>query len=334
MAFQVRQETRPVSSGLDGTVYVLEAPSGARAEIWPALGCNCYRWRLPWKNHLLDLLYASPTLFAETRPTRSGIPILFPFPNRIRAGRFSWERKEYQLPPNDPSGKNAIHGFACRHPWRIVDQGADAESAWLQAEFWCSRDAPDALPQWPADHRLQLTFRLRERSLHLEALVDNPGGAPLPFGLGYHPYFRVPFVPVSEDRRCLVEVRAETYWELEDLLPTGRLLSVDSSCNFMQPRPFSELHADTLLHAVAGPEDLLLHGQLRQEPDGATLSVRASPSFREVVAFTPPHRQAFCIEPYTCITDAINAQQRGVDAGLLVLPPGQQWTGTVAMEVS
>jgi aldose 1-epimerase len=39
------------------------------------------------------------------------------------------------------------------------------------------------------------------------------------------------------------------------------------------------------------------------------------------------------VEPYTCITDAINLQQRGVEAGLLVLPPGGRWTGVVELRV-
>ena len=65
----------------------------------------------------------------------------------------------------------------------------------------------------------------------------------------------------------------------------------------------------------------------------ATLRLRASPAFREVVVFTPPHRQAFCIEPYTCTTDAINLQARGVDAGLLTLPPGGRWTAVFEMRL-
>jgi aldose 1-epimerase len=52
-----------------------------------------------------------------------------------------------------------------------------------------------------------------------------------------------------------------------------------------------------------------------------------------VVVFTPANRQAFCIEPYTCVTDAINLQQQGVDAGLLVLPPGEKWSGVVEIAV-
>jgi aldose 1-epimerase len=69
-------------------------------------------------------------------------------------------------------------------------------------------------------------------------------------------------------------------------------------------------------------------------PSGAGLAVRAAPAFREVVAFTPQNRQAVALEPYTCTTDAINLQPRGVDAGLLVLPPGGSWSGVVEFAVS
>jgi aldose 1-epimerase len=153
MTYQVRTETRPVTGGLDGTVYILEGreePLAVRAEVWPALGFNCYRWQVAGPGASGELLYADPQLFDNGRPTRSGIPILFPFPNRIRAGRFTWEGKEYQLPLNDSTQQNAIHGFACRKPWRVVDRGSDGGSAWLTAEFRGATDAPESLAHWPA----------------------------------------------------------------------------------------------------------------------------------------------------------------------------------------
>ena len=46
-------------------------------------------------------------------------------------------------------------------------------------------------------------------------------------------------------------------------------------------------------------------------------------SFRELVVFTPFWTQAVCIEPYTCITDAMHLQQERFDAGLRVLAAQQ-----------
>src|SRR5262245_41171988 len=109
MAYQIRTERRPNTFGLDDQVYVLGDDAGNLAEIWPALGFNWFRWRVGGQ----ELLYADPKILEEKKPTRSGIPILFPFPNRIRAGRFNWAGKEYRLPTTDSTGKNAIHGFVC-----------------------------------------------------------------------------------------------------------------------------------------------------------------------------------------------------------------------------
>ena len=191
--------------------------TGSGAAVWPAHGFNCYRWHVGGEGER-ELLFTNPQFFDEERPTRGGIPVLFPFPNRIRDGRFTWAGKEYQLPFNDPAGKNAIHGFACRKPWRVVDQGADAASAWVTGEFQGAVDSPETADQWPADYRIRLTCRLAANRLRLEALVENPDQVPLPFGLGYHPYFRVPLLPGAE---TYVEVPAQGYWELHDSLPSG-----------------------------------------------------------------------------------------------------------------
>ncbi len=88
-----------------------------------------------------------------------------------------------------------------------------------------------------------------------------------------------------------------------------------------------------MLTLAPGPDadGLCDRGDVRSGAD--VLRVRASPDFRDVVVFTPVHRQAFCIEPYTCITDAINLQARGVDAGLLTLPPGGRWSAVVEMRL-
>jgi len=340
MAYEVRSETRPNSVGLDCTIFVLlDAARGAAVEVWPALGFNCYHWQTTRQGRSLDLLYADPQLFSGGRPTRSGIPILFPFPNRIRDGRFSWQGKTYQLPTNDPAGKNAIHGFACRKPWRVVDQGADAASAWLTGEFVGSVDAPESLAHWPADYRLRLTWRLTQQGLRIEAVVGNPDRQPLPFGLGYHPYFRIPFTSGVSEQEYAVECSARKYWELEDSLPTGKLLPLNETRDLRTGRLFPSLTLDDVFTDLAagsppGPDALCWRGGLLQADNGVTLQVLTSPAFRELVLFTPPHRQAVCLEPYTCATDAVNLQQRGLDAGWLVLEPGAEWRGTVELRVA
>jgi aldose 1-epimerase len=332
MTFQVRTEVRPAQDR-DGTLYILEDTTlGCGAEVWPALGGNCFRWYVEPAAALtgpsgrrVELLYADPQLFAGGKPTRSGIPVLFPFPNRVRAGRFTWDGRTYELPKNDPTAANAIHGFACRTAWRATAHGADATAAWVTMEFHLAQDAPEARPLWPADCRIRLTVRLQADRLRLEAVVDNPDTVPLPWGLGYHPYFQLPHGAAG----ALVRCPARSFWELDASLPTGAVKPVDAARDLRAPRRYGDLQLDDVLtgleagHARAdGMREL---GQVQG------LTLWASPAFREVVAFTPPHRQAVCLEPYTCTTDAVNLQQRGVDAGWLTLAPGATWAGVVEM---
>jgi aldose 1-epimerase len=340
MPYRVRLDDSP-ADGLMGPVVVLEESTGAaRAAVTPVYGFNCYQWRLRHPTAgPLDLLYADPAQFAAGRPTRNGVPILFPFPNRIRDGRFTWDGREYQLPRNDSAGKNAIHGFTCRRSWRVVEQGADADGAWVTAEFQGSVDAADVRDLWPADYRLRVTYRLAGLSLRIEAVAENPDSRPLPFGLGYHPYFRVPFAG-GDPAAYQVSIPAAAFWQLEESLPTGRRLPLVErpACDLATPRPFGTLQLDDVLTGLPGPapaETTVLYPRgAATAPTGVGLEVRAGTAFREVVAFTPPHRQAVALEPYTCTTDAINLQQRGVDAGLLVLPPGGAWAGAVEFAVT
>jgi aldose 1-epimerase len=334
MTYQVRTERRPAAAGVDGTVYVLEdAAGGPRADIWPAAGFNAFRWRARAAGRELELLYSNPRFLEDPVPTRSGIPVLFPFPNRLRAGRFPWDGKDYQLPLNDPAKQNAIHGFACRHPWRVVAQGADASGAWLTGEFQGAVDAPECRPLWPADYRLRLTYRLGPDRLRLEALVENPDRVPLPFGLGFHPYFQVPEAAGGAEETW-VAAPVRELWELVDSLPTGVRRPVDPARDLRRPQRFTELTLDdvlTGLEPLPQPGGLYRRGRVERRADRAVLHLLTSEPFRELVAFTPPHRQAVCLEPYTCVTDAIHLQQRGVDAGLLVLAPGGRWEGVVAL---
>ena len=51
--------------------------------------------------------------------------------------------------------------------------------------------------------------------------------------------------------------------------------------------------------------------------------------FRELVVYTPPGRDAICFEPYTCPTDAINLEAKGIPAGIIVLSPKETFFATV-----
>jgi aldose 1-epimerase len=322
MMAAVTDEARPTAAGT-ADVVVLTA-GDARAEVWPGHGFNCLSWSVAGR----DVLYTAPDWTTNPVPTRSGIPILFPFPNRIRDGRYAWAGDTYRLPQNDSTKKNAIHGFTPRRPWRVTARGAGSDTAYVRGEFRGSVDAPDCARLWPADYVLAITLRLTLRTLRVEAEVTNPDAVPLPFGLGFHPYFRL-----GPGGAGTVMAEAAEKWELVESLPTGRRLPLEPALDLRTPKESASLVLDDVYTGLGGAPaagGLVVRGRVTW-PGGETLEVRTSPDYRELVMFTPPHRQAVCLEPYTCTTDAINLEQQGVDAGWRVLDPGQSWRGVVEL---
>lgn len=302
------------------SITITDHTTGATATIAPELGFNCYSFQTEVLGQPIEALEIDPGfLTGETRPTRSGIPILFPFPNRIRQGRFTWEGKDYVLPGSDPWG-NAIHGFCVDRPWRVVKQ----ETSYVTGQFRLSVDAPDRLPLWPADFLLEVEYRLIQNRLRAGFRIVNTDSNPLPWGLGTHAYFRTPLGSDGSKAECTVDVPASELWELVDCLPTGNRLPVIEPKDLRGGVWLSGLELDDVYTGLqyAGPQ---FDCTVIDERAGVQLTQTCPPIFREVVAFTPPNRACVCLEPYTCVTDAINLQQRGIDAGWRVLAPGAEF---------
>lgn len=319
-----RIETRSIG---ERSFDVIVAEIGdAVAEIWPALGGNCVRWTHPQAG---DILYAPPMDQMIERPTRGGIPILFPFPNRIRNGDFTWAGREYHLPKNDSAGKNAIHGFAPRSAFRIHAHNSDTNGCNICLRQRGRDVVEDIHSSWPADWLLEWYWMLKPNALNVSVVLKNVDDRPLPFGLGLHPYLRL------SSPNDYFSVPAAARWELHDSLPTGRLLPVTSKDDLRSPQRVSSLTLDDIYTQVDSMENQGMRSLGRLERnDQWIIDVKATTHFREVVVFTPPHRQAICIEPYTCPTDAVNLQNQSLDAGWQVLDPGQIWTAGVSMELS
>ncbi|MFL5339125.1 MAG: aldose 1-epimerase, partial [Gemmataceae bacterium] len=310
MSYRVEFGQRTAGGREHQVVTLGNADGSALAEVWPSLGCNCLRWQVGG----LHLLYHSPEWVTNPVPTRSGVPVLFPFPNRIAGGRFSWDGREYSV-PLAPGTPNAIHGFVCRRPWRVMSHNAAGDAASVTAEFQGSVDAPETLAYWFTDYRIALTVELRADRLAFVARIENPDTKPLPWGLGYHPYFTA-----ADETR--VSSPASVLWELHDSIPTGRRVPVDAAHDLRTPRRFAELNLDSL-YTDFGPATELFRQGVVEHVGVGRVEVWADPEYRELVAFTPPHRQAVCLEPYTCANDAVNLQARGIEAGWRVLQPGQ-----------
>jgi aldose 1-epimerase len=237
------------------------------------------------------------------------------------------------LPQNDSTKQHAIHGFTPRNRWRVIASKEAEEYAELTGQFHLSRDLPEAIANWPSDFILNVTYRLQHDGLRVQAQVENSGVNSLPFGLGYHPYFHLPGVNEATIDKYILQANVNRLWEAEQNLPTGKQIAIPPDIDFRAARPIGSAlldHVFTVAPAEAthsdGKSEL---AQLSHRAAMGRLQVHADPAFRELVLFTPPHRQAVAIEPYTCSADAANLAARGIDSGWMVLGNGQRWESVV-----
>lgn len=305
-------------------ITIVNKSGDARARVLPAIGFNCYEFAVLNNGKWIDVLWTDPEFTqGTTRAAASGFPILFPFPGRIRGTTLTFRGETWPLAAGDGRG-NAIHGFVLDRPWRVIEQAAER----LVGQFQASVDDPGILEQWPCDFRLTVEYRFDGAALDSKWRVENPGRSILPFGLGTHPYFRAPIAAGTRPEECVVTVPAGKYWPLADMLPTGELLPAVPPRNLTAGKAFSDCQFDDVL---AGLEfrDHWCRATIRDVPAGLTTVLSFDDAFRECVVYNPPHRQAISIEPYTCVPNAIELADRGIDSGLGLLEPGQSMTGRI-----
>jgi aldose 1-epimerase len=296
-------------------VVTLEGPKGAVAHVAPALGNNCFE--LAIGESVLERVEWEAFL---AKPTSYGIPILFPFPNRIRDRRFEFRGRSYAVEPQQ-------HGFVRQRPWSLVAAAADDGGAWVTSAFDAADYPEEILASYPWPFRLEATHRLDASSLALELAVTSDADAPMPIGYGIHPYFRLP-------ARGTLRVPATRRWVLDAQLPTGDLVDVAGGYDLSAGADVRALELDdiyTSLEPSSGEvscaiEDAETRTRTKVEFDAA--------DFPNVVVYTPPApREAICVEPMTCPTDAFNLEARGVDAHVVVLEPGERRTFRIRVAV-
>jgi aldose 1-epimerase len=327
MAFRVETQAHG-----ERTVYSLnDDATGASATILPSYGFNMFDLRLPVAGQVRSVLVASPDFAVHPgHPTGNGTPILFPFPNRIKDGRFAFQGRTYQLPATN--GPNAIHGFAMASAWDVIEHAATADQAFIVGRYQISKQSPEARSLWPTDAILQMRFSLAGRRLSMAVTVSNPTAGDLPYGFGIHPYFQLPFPPGGDPGRTQVVLPASKYWVLKDFLPTGETRPVDARLDFRQGQPLKGLKLDDVLTALEFQNKRGV-ARLVDLDKKAEFHLTFDDGFRELVVYTPPGKtDVIAVEPYTQTTDASNLQSRGIDAGLRVLEHGRQETFTLSME--
>jgi aldose 1-epimerase len=229
---------------------------------------------------------------------------LFPWPNRITDGQYTFEGVDQQLYLTEPARHNAIHGLTRWANWHRLDDGSD-ESALAVGHRLHGQ------PGYPHQLDLRLDYRLTDR-LTVTATATNVGRTSAPYGYGAHPYLSV---GRSIDE-CVLEFEAAEWLQVspERMAPAG-LAPVDGSpYDFRGGRLIGSTSIDNAFTGLDTEWSVKL-----TDPDSGARSVLTSTTpWMQLFTGEAVGRTALAVEPMTCPPDAFRTGQ-----DLVVLRPGE-----------
>jgi aldose 1-epimerase len=245
----------------------------------------------------------------------AGFPMV-PFCGRIDHGRFSWAGQGHQLARNFPPEPHAIHGLGWQGDWTVEDITGDSATL-------CFTHGPQAADDWPFAFEAHQTFVLSDTGLELVMSITSRADAPMPAGMGWHPYF-----PRGD---ALLEAPVSAVWAGDaGGIATGTA-ELDDSNDLRMPRDLSGI---TLDHAFeCGTSTHGASARITWPQRDLCLMLSASPGLARLVVYVPRDQDFFCVEPLSHAPDAINRDAAKSITGLQVLAPGETWEETVRLEL-
>lgn len=237
---------------------------------------------------------------------KKGYPssFLFPFPNRIRDGRYTFNEQKYELEINDLQGNNAIHGLIAFNYFRIIEQTEN--TAILSYEYSGSAEG------YPFPFKFQVSYTLTNLKLDLQIEITNTGKTSMPCGFGWHPYFGFEGNSIKD-----FELKLPLRYRLEldeRLLPTG-----EKDFEKVQKIALKNSILDNIFEFKSrkGTQEI----ELKDSKNTLTVYQKAGlKGLNYFIIYTPPSRNSVAIEPQSCPTNAFNSE---ID--LEVLKPGNSW---------
>ena len=239
-----------------------------------------------------------------------GIPLLYPWANRLALSRFELAGRTVDLaavtPPVRTDGNGLpIHGLLAGVAWR-VDRHDEAVLA-TSLEF--------VTAAFPFPHDLELVAEVQGATLTVALTVRATRGSPVPIAFGFHPYLRLP----GADRRDWeIRVPVRERLRLDDrMLPTGEREPVAVEPGALGTRTFDDAY-------LAPDEPFVLEG------GGRRIELAFLEGYPYSQVFAPAEDDVVAFEPMAAPANAL------VDAGpeLRMLAPGDSYRAAFSITVT
>ncbi|MGJ7510468.1 aldose 1-epimerase [Variovorax sp. GT1P44] len=301
-------ETKPASDSMGltqlaaGSLRLLLAPEigGAVTALYDEQAGERFDWLRPATTDALR----RRDLFAM-----ASFPLL-PWCNRIRDGRAHFGGRDIAMAtshPAPPSGKHALHGIGWMRPWQVAEASVSRAILVLSVE---------ADAQWPWRFDALQLFELDPTGLRCTVTLTNRDTAPMPAGIGHHPYF-------LHREGTRVQATTAAMWRGDAEVMPVALEMTPEVARLREGVLLADLDLDNNFTGWQHQARIEWPGSSR------SLVMTAESPLDFFVLYCPRGADHFCAEPVSQCTDAINlSDRRGPDeVGGAVLAPGETLTG-------
>jgi aldose 1-epimerase len=252
---------------------------------------------------------------AKEKGSTAGIPLLYPWANRLASLSYHAAGREVALSASSPLLHFDDHGLPMhgvpwgKLAWEIVD--AKPDSLWARLDW----NRADLLANFPFPHKVEIAATLNPDSLTVHTTVFASAGSSVPVSFGFHPYLGIPQLPRAQWRLLLPPMRKLLLDPRG--IPTGRQEPFGPFDSVLGDRSFDDGFA-----LIGGPSPLSLSG------GGRTITVTFLEGYPFAQVFAPKEKDFIALEPMTAPTSALTSGQ-----ALRVLAPGSQFRASFRITV-
>lgn len=279
---------------------MVDDKTGASVEIVPEAGGKAVSFKVRGQ----EILYHPEDLTWD-----GGIPVMFPWPNRLENMKFSFAGNEIDLKVSrlvrDLNG-SGLHGMAMSARWKVLRQWKNKNGSFTELTLE-DEDARE-ISKYFGKFEVRMTYRLKAEELNVSIDIRNADTKDIVTGIGFHPWINTP------GDNWHVRLPGAQRWPVRaDLIPSGAPVPVDGKFDLRKgvmlgASRFDDVFTDLFKGRQTEAESVLYDPS---RADGMEIFVRQGKKFPHAVLWTPGGGHV-SIEPMSMATDGFNLAARGI----------------------
>lgn len=272
------------------TYLLTDEKAQSQLEVLPKRGGIITKWRIKGK----EIFYMDEERFTNPEMSiRGGNPILFPICGNLPEDTYTLNGKQFKLKQ---------HGFARNLPWEVGKQVTEDNAA-LKVVLNSNEETKTV---YPFDFQVNFTYQLHGNTLTIIQEIKNLSSEPMPFSVGFHPYFLAP-----DKSQLEFEIPSTEFQEKG----SPEIHSFDGNFDFSRDEidvAFKQLSAKST--------------SVTDKARKLKITLEYDDIFSTLVFWTVKGKEFYCLEPWSGPRNAINTGEN-----LTVLEPGATQLATICL---